>query len=72
MEAAAALAAHAGALNELLREREQLLLDRQRLALQAEDLRREVAQLRGAAAWAAARPADGRDRNRRRAPGTGS
>ncbi len=52
MEAAAALAAHAGALNELLREREQLLLDRQRLALQAEDLRREVAQLRGAAAWA--------------------
>ncbi len=52
MEAAAALAAHAGALNELLREREQLLLDRQRLALQAENLRCEVAQLRGAAASA--------------------
>ena len=59
MEAAATLGAHAAALNELLREREQLLLDRQRLAMQAEELRGEVeqlrgevAQLRGAAGWA--------------------
>ena len=48
--AVAALAAavdhvHAAALSELL-------LERERLAMQAEDLRRLVAQLRGAAAWA--------------------
>ena len=36
---------HAAALSELL-------LERERLAMQAEDLRRLVAQLRGAAAWA--------------------
>ena len=48
--AVAALAAavdhvQAAALSELMRERD-------RLAAEAEDLRRQVAQLRGAAAWA--------------------
>ena len=50
---AAAVAALAAAVDHVQAAAlSELLLERERLATQAEDLRRLVAQLRGAAAWA--------------------